>query len=408
MCTPPSVKSLCWGSQSEPMVLSTTSPSPSSSPLWLYSLTSASPYAQTHTRTHTSAVSRSPKDAALKTLYLLMDNENTGYVLFASLYVCGVEWVCVCVRACWRECVYVCTIAFKAVSPWLMRNVSLMHLHCFFPHIPYFLFSALLSHHLQAHAGRERGQQQKKQRHCYWQHRQSSFPGPLTGVISHCGNNQPEAERSAVSLFCAETQLWDGLLLRSPAPGHSPLPRSGLWQQHWGQQRLCTGLWKPEPRFERRSGRCWEKLVQASRIPPNPGETGTSYRRHREVLVPLCVPVRRHIFSHRHGRHRSNIYIQHVAPDQSGIGGPSVRRRGDADCGSRVLEGPQTEEEEEEGRWILFHWAGNLVTVLDWLRKAQTRTRRYHPCFSLYALSQSWQVDGKKNTWVTRCFRFYL
>lgn len=69
----------------------------------------------------------------------------------------------------------------------------------FFPHIPYFLFSAPLSHHLQAHAGKEREQQQKKQRHCYWQHWRSSFPGHLTGVISNCGNKKPEAERSAVS-----------------------------------------------------------------------------------------------------------------------------------------------------------------------------------------------------------------
>ena len=176
----------------------------------------------------------------------------------------------------------------------------------------------------------------------------------------------------------ADNQLWDGLVLGLPAPRPGPLPRSGLWQQHWGQQHLSTGLWEPEPGFERRSGRCWGGPVQASGNPPNPGETGTSYGRHREVLVPLRVPVRCHISSHRHGRHRGDFYVQHVAPDQGGIGGPAVCRRRDADRGGRVLEGPQTEEEEEEGRWIFFHWAGNLVRVVDLLKEAQAQTCWHH------------------------------
>lgn len=86
--TPPCLKSLCWGSQSESGVLSTMSPGPSPSPLWLYSLTSTSPHTDTHI--YAGAVSSSREDAALETFTHCWTMKTLGEcVLFATIR----EWI---------------------------------------------------------------------------------------------------------------------------------------------------------------------------------------------------------------------------------------------------------------------------------------------------------------------------
>lgn len=184
---PPCLKSLCCGSQSESKVLSTMSPGPSPSPLWLYSLKSTSPHAQT--RTHTLVLWVAPEKMPHWKYLPTVGHWKHWVSVSLQLYVS--VFMCLCVFLCFHHCLERCQpVANVKCFPTCTCTV--------FPHIPYFLFSAPLSHHLQTHAGKGREQQQKKQRHCYWRHRQSSVPGPWTGGIRTCGNKQPEAERLAV------------------------------------------------------------------------------------------------------------------------------------------------------------------------------------------------------------------
>lgn len=89
--TPPCLKTLCWGSQLEPRVLSTTSPVPSPSPLWLYSLTSASPHTQT--RTHT-LVPRVAPEKMLHWKHLPTVGQWKHWVRVFYLQLCVSVFIC--------------------------------------------------------------------------------------------------------------------------------------------------------------------------------------------------------------------------------------------------------------------------------------------------------------------------
>lgn len=98
---PPCLKSLCWGSQSESRVLSTMSPGPSPSPLWLCSLTSTSPHAQT--RTHTLVLWVAPEKMPLwKHLPTVGLWKHWVSVSYLQLYMS--VFTCLCVFLCFHHC----------------------------------------------------------------------------------------------------------------------------------------------------------------------------------------------------------------------------------------------------------------------------------------------------------------
>lgn len=80
-------------------------------------------------------------------------------------------------------------------------------------------------------------------------------------------------------------------------------------------------------------------------------------------MVSLRVPVWRDFLGDRDGRNRGDFQVQHAAPNESGVGGPAVRRSAHAAGGRRVLEGPQIEEEEKEGGRLFHRGPGHFVTV---------------------------------------------
>lgn len=222
-----------------------------------------------------------------------------------------------------------------------LYSLCVFHSHLFFTHSKSISFESLFPLRQMRPADKD-----SRGRH---EHQQRNLPHKQQ-------HQQQQQQRWFLTVHSSPgSQLRNGLLIRTSAlsaSSHCTAAHTGPWLQPvpWWKNTL--------------------KCLKNPREPLNPGATDTGHRRHRKVLVSLCVSLRSHLPGDRHGRDRCHLYLQHVASNQSRVPGAAHSWLCLAAGGSRLLEGPQGEKEGEERRSFLQCWAGHTMrcsyAYLDW------------------------------------------